>query len=114
MRAFRRRCIVFRTFRAISPVRSASNHPTKFKDCEVSESNDYCDKMYDIIYSADRSRLISLTSHLWFLHYGNDAGTVDHDGKPITPSASWTAPMVTRGNQDSITGYGNDWSILRE
>jgi len=92
----------------------ASNHPTKFKDYDLSESNDYCKKMYDIISGEDTSRLISLTSHMRFLHYGNDAGTVDYLGEPIQPAMAWTAPMVTRGNQDSVTGYGKDWSVLRQ
>jgi len=90
-----------------------SNHPNAFKKRGVEESNLFCEKAYEVVHSADPSRLISFTSHIRHLHYGNDAGTMDQEGNPIEPSPAWTAPMVTRGNQDSVTGYGKEWSVLR-
>jgi len=92
----------------------ASNHPNKFKDFDYEESNLFVEKVYNSIFPYDPSRLISPISHNWHLHYGNDQGTIDHKGNPIKPSPAWTAPMVTRGNQDSYTGYGNTWSTLRK
>ena len=65
------------------------------------------------VYPVDSSRLISLSSYLFHLQYGNDAGTIDYKGKPIKASWTYTAPMVTRGNQDWPTGYTSDWSLLR-
>ena len=92
----------------------AANHPNTFKEHDPAESNRFCEKVYDTIYPVDPSRLISLTSHIRHLHFGNDLGSTDQLNNPVTPTAAWTAPMVTRGNQDSITGYGKDWSILRK
>jgi hypothetical protein len=91
----------------------ASNHPNSFKKRDYRESNIFCEKVYDTIYPVDPSRLISTTSYIRHLHYGNDFGTVDYKGNPIEPTLAWTAPMVTRGNQDSVTGYGKEWSVLR-
>ena len=91
----------------------ASNHPQSFKGKPVSESDAFAEKIYNTVYPVDSSRLISLSSYLLHLHYGNDAGTIDYQGKPIQASWAYTAPMVTRGNQDSPTGYTKDWSELR-
>jgi len=92
----------------------AANHPNTFKKHDLAESNRFCEKVYDTIYPVDPSRLISLTSHIRHLHFGSDLGTINQQKNPITPAPAWTAPMVTRGNQDSITGYGKDWSVLRK
>jgi len=92
----------------------AANHPQTFKRHDVSESNRFVDSVYTTIHPHDPSRLISATSFVRHLHYGNDAGTVDQEGKPITPTPNWTAPMITRGNQDAPTGYGEEWTVLRE
>lgn len=91
----------------------ASNHPNRFKDYDVSESNLFVDKVYRTIFPVDRSRLISTTSHIAHMHFGNDLGTVDWKGNPMIPCSSWTAPMITRGNQDAVTGYGAEWMKLR-
>ncbi|MBN1291970.1 MAG: glycosyl hydrolase family 2 [Candidatus Latescibacteria bacterium] len=91
----------------------ASNHPNQFKNYDVSESNAFVEKVYGTIYPVDQSRLISVSSFIGHLHYGNDAGTVDYQGNKMLPTLAWTAPKVTRGNQDSITGYGKLWSVLR-
>jgi len=92
----------------------SANHPNTFKEHDPEESNRFCEKVYNTIYPVDPSRLISLTSHMRHLHFGNDLGSTDQKNNPITPTPAWTAPMVTRGNQDSITGYGKDWSVLRK
>lgn len=35
-------------------------------------------------------------------------------GEQIQAVRAWTAPMVTRGNQDAATGYGAEWSRIRK
>jgi hypothetical protein len=92
----------------------AANHTQSFKQNPVSESNIYCEQVYNTLYPVDPSRLISFNSHIAHMHYGNDEGTIDQKGNPINPSWAWTAPNVTRGNQDSPTGYGKEWSVLRK
>lgn len=91
----------------------AANHTQSFKGKPVSESNIFCEQVYNTIYSVDPSRIISFNSHIWHLHYGNDDGTIDQQGNMIDPGWAWTAMNVTRGNQDSPTGYGKDWKVLR-
>ncbi len=120
-----------------------SNHPNTFKKHENYESDLFCEASYQAVHPYDPSRLISLTSHIGHLHYGNDEGTIDQSGGQLTaariavvdvnnqdaltgygtlktftgdtlvPAKAWTAPMVTRGNQDAATGYGAEWSQLR-
>jgi hypothetical protein len=92
----------------------AANHTQSFKGNPVSESNIYCEQVYNTIYPADPSRIISYNSFIKHFRYGNDEGTIDHQGNPIEPSWAWTAFNVTRGNQDSPTGYGKGWRELRE
>jgi hypothetical protein len=91
-----------------------ANHTQSFKGRPVSESDIFCEQAYNTIYPVDPSRLISYNSHIAHLHYGNDEGTIDQTGNRITPGWAWTAPNVTRGNQDSPTGYGKTWTVLRE
>ncbi len=92
----------------------AANHTQSFKGHPVSESNIYCEQVHNTLYRVDPSRIISYNSHIGHLHYGNDEGTIDHEGNPIDPGWAWTAPNATRGNQDSPTGYGKEWKVLRE
>jgi len=91
-----------------------ANHTQSFKGNPVSESDIYCEQIYNAVYPADPSRLISYNSYIHHFHYANDEGTIDHDGNPIQASWAWTAPNVTRGNQDAATGYGYEWSVLRD
>ena len=91
-----------------------ANHTQSFKGRPVSESDVFCEQAYNTIYPVDPSRIISFNSHIGHLHYGNDEGTIDQAGNRITPGWAWTAPNVTRGNQDSPTGYGKTWTVLRE
>jgi glycosyl hydrolase family 2 len=124
----------------------ASNHPNTFKNNPAYESDLFCEKAYNSIYPYDPSRLISITSHIAHVIYGNDEGTIDKGGRNLSNTAkqeeladpgnqiglnaetfrdtlrgdkiqankAWTAPMVTRGNQDALTGYGAQWSVLRK
>ncbi|WP_420461266.1 glycoside hydrolase family 2 TIM barrel-domain containing protein [Neolewinella sp.] len=91
----------------------AANHTQSFKDKPYSESNRYVEAVYEMMRPEDPSRLLSVNSFIQHLHYGNDAGTVTYRGEPMEPTYAWTAPGVTRGNQDSPTGYKKDWSELR-
>jgi hypothetical protein len=91
-----------------------ANHTQSFKGKPVTESDIFCEQAYNTIYPVDPSRIISYNSHIAHLHYGNDEGTIDQEGNRITPGRAWTAPNVTRGNQDSPTGYGKTWTVLRE
>ena len=92
----------------------ASNHPDKFKRNEIDDSDEFCETVYNTIYPVDSSRIISFTSFFKHLHYGNDEGNIDYKGNPVKASWAYTAPLVTRGNQDAPTGYNNDWSVLRK
>lgn len=47
-------------------------------------------------------------------HYANDLGTLDWKNRAITPVPEYTHPLVTRGTQDAVTGYGAEWARLRE
>lgn len=92
----------------------AANHTMSFKGKPVSESNIYCQQVHNTIYPEDPSRIISYNSFIRHLHYGNDEGTIDQQGNTIDPGWAWTAANVTRGNQDSPTGYGKNWKVLRD
>ncbi len=90
-----------------------ANHTQSFKGRDPEESNLYVQTAYDTVMPADPSRLISYNSFVYHFHYGNDAGTITQDGKPMTPAPAWTAPNAVRGNQDSPTGYGKTWNEIR-
>ncbi|HBL75003.1 MAG: hypothetical protein A2W90_07590 [Bacteroidetes bacterium GWF2_42_66] len=84
-----------------------SNHPNTFKRHGAHESDLFCEKAYNAVYPYDPSRLISFTSHIGHLHYGNDAGTMDQGGDKI-PSREQNEKMAVIGNQDALTNYGTD------
>ena len=92
----------------------AGNHPNRFKKHDLSDSQDYMKKIYNTIYDADSSRLISPTSYWEHLHYGNYDGTLDYQGNKIKAVPELMAKNNTRGGQDAYTGYGKDWSVLRK
>ncbi len=92
----------------------AGNHPTIFKEHDISYTHDYVRKIYQTIASHDESRLITPTTHWMHTHYGNYDGTIDYKGNPITPVPEYMAPQVTRGNQDAYSGYGAPWTNIRE
>ncbi|UCG26938.1 MAG: glycosyl hydrolase family 2 [Bacteroidales bacterium] len=91
-----------------------TNHPHAAKPYEIYESNSFYYTTYQTIFPLDQSRLISPTSFNLLTRFGNDSGTKDTDGNRIYAVPEYTAPMVTRGNQDSYTGYGKTWDILRK
>lgn len=92
----------------------ASNHPNRFKKHGVEDSNDYMERIFRTISSADTSRLISPTSFWQHTHYGNYDGTKDYKNNPMKPNPVIMEKLMTRGSQDAYTGYGADWSYLRK
>ena len=91
-----------------------ANHPNKFAGKPLLYSNKFISKMYHTISTTDSSRLISPSSSNRHFIYGNDKGTIDKNGKAIVPCDEWTAPLIVRGNQDALTGYGAEWHKIRE
>ena len=91
-----------------------SNHPNEFGGKPLSYSNRFISKIYNTIYSGDSSRLISPSSSNRHFAYRNDAGTINREGDSIVPCTEWTAPMIVRGNQDAVTGYGAQWHNIRK
>jgi len=91
-----------------------SNHPNKFQDKPLDYSNRFVTKIYRTIFETDSSRLIAPSSFNRHFAYRNDKGTIDKDGNNITPCPEWTAPMIVRGNQDAVTGYGAEWHNIRK
>lgn len=92
----------------------ASNHPNQFKKHGFSDSEDYINTIVPLITGTDSSRLVSPTSFWQHMHYANYDGTLDIYGEshPVNPLLMHR--MMTRGSQDSYTGYQNDWSGLRD
>ena len=91
----------------------ASNHPTHFKSYDFSETDDYFTSIITAVTSTDTSRLVSPTSFWQHAHYADYAGTVDHEGNRLEPNPLLLHRKLTRGSQDAYTGYGHDWSELR-
>jgi hypothetical protein len=92
----------------------AGNHPNKFKEHDLWDTQDYVKKIYDVIDAADSSRLISPTSFWQHTHYGNYGGTIDYQGNKIKAVPEFMASRNTRGSQDAYAGYGHDWAAIRE
>ena len=91
-----------------------SNHPNTFKkDDSPQRTHDFVARTVQAVLAYDTSRLITPTTYWEQTHYGNDLGTIDWKQRPITAVPEYTHPLVTRGTQDSITGYGAEWSKLR-
>lgn len=92
-----------------------SNHPNTFKNDDAPDrTHEFVRRTVTSVLAHDGSRLISPTTFWQHCHYGNDLGTVDKKGRPITPVPEYTHPLVTRGTQDAVTGYGAEWTKLRE
>ena len=91
----------------------ASNHPNRFKKHGFSDSEDYINAIVPAITGTDSSRLVSPTSFWQHMHYTNYDGTLDTYGNTHAPNPWLTHRMMTRGSQDSYTGYDHDWSGLR-
>jgi hypothetical protein len=92
----------------------AANHPNRFKEHDISETNDYVKKIYQTISSVDQSRLISPTTFWQHTYYANYDGTKDFKGNSITPVPEYMADLVTRGSQDAYSGYGATWTDIRK
>ena len=91
-----------------------TNHPWAANPYTVEESNAFFKKAVETVYSVDQSRLISPTSQNHVFSFANDDGTMDDQGNAMEAVPEYTAPMVTRGNQDSYTGYGKKWDEIRK
>ncbi len=92
----------------------ASNHPNAFpKKQGPSRTNDFVRRVVRTILQFDQSRLITPTTYWGWTDYANDLGTKDREGQTIKAVPEYTHPLVTRGAQDSMTGYGREWSNLR-
>ena len=92
----------------------ASNHPNQFKKHSREESFDFFNKVISTILETDTSRLVSPTSFWQHAFYQNYEGTIDNHGNPIAPNPLLVHRKLTRGSQDAYTGYGRNWSVLRE
>lgn len=92
----------------------ASNHPNRFKEHDITDTDDYIKKIVDAISSTDQSRLISPTSFWQHTYYANYDGTLDYKGNKIKAVPEYMAEMVTRGSQDAYAGYGHEWSSIRK
>ena len=91
----------------------ASNHPNKIKDHEFQETDDYMTAIITAITETDTSRLISPLSFWQFSHIASYDGTMDYQGNRHAPNPLIMHRKMTRGSQDAYTGYGHDWSDLR-
>ncbi len=91
----------------------ASNHPNQFKKHPFSDSEDYINSIVPAIVRTDSSRLVSPTSFWQHMHYANYDGTLDVNGDSHPRNPWLMHRMMTRGSQDCVTGYTNDWSSLR-
>ena len=91
----------------------ASNHPSRFKKHDFSDSEDFMNTIIPLITGTDSSRLVSPLSFWQNSHYANYDGTLDYKGGKHDPNPLLMHRMMTRGSQDSYTGYEKDWSGLR-
>lgn len=91
----------------------ASNHPNRFQKHSFSDSEDYINSIVPAIVGTDSSRLVSPTTFWQWTHYVNYDGTLDVNGQTHERNPWLMHKMMTRGAQDSYTGYTSDWSGLR-
>lgn len=92
----------------------AGNHPNCFRYHPASQTRDFMHAIIPAIALTDSSRLISPTTAWDLTHYGNYDGTVDYEGNPLEPEPWLMHRMMTRGSQDSYSGYEKPWSELRK
>lgn len=90
------------------------NHPNRFKKKPVQNSIDFVQNVMQAVLAVDTSRLITPTTFWAHTHFGNDAGTKDNKGNALDAPLEYTHPLCTRGTQDAVTGYGAQWSNLRQ
>ncbi len=90
------------------------NHPSRFKAHDFNDTEDSFTTLIKAIATTDSSRLISPISFWQNSHYANYDGTIDSKGKKHAPNPWLMHRMMTRGSQDSYSGYNNNWSELRK
>jgi len=92
------------------------NHP-KFVNFE--EGMEWFEEIYNAIYPYDKTRLICPTANNSRLdNIRTDDGLHERlkNGQPsklLEPIPIWTAPLITRGGMEYMTGYGAKWDKLR-
>ena len=90
-----------------------ANHP-KFLNFE--EGMEWFEKVYDAIWSQDKTRLVCPTANLARVgSLRSDDGKRTKRGKVVKDedfSKVWVAPGLTRGTMDHIVSYGRDWDRL--
>ena len=90
------------------------NHPNEFKrEDSTARTDEFVRRTVNAVLAADSSRLITPTTFWGHTHYANDLGTLDWKQRPIQAVPEYTHPLVTRGSQDAVTGYGAQWTGLR-
>lgn len=86
------------------------NHP-RFLDFE--EAMEWFQKVYDLIWMEDQSRLVAPTANLARLvDLRSDDGTSRVEGKAA--SDTWVLPGLTRGSMEEMLGYGADWGKIEK
>ena len=90
------------------------NHPSRFKAHDFNDTEDSFTTLIKAIATTDSSRLISPISFWQNSHYANYDGTIDSKGEKHAPNPWLMHRMMTRGSQDSYSGYNNNWSELRK
>ena len=92
----------------------ASNHPDQFRNHDFNDTEDFINTIVPAIVRTDSCRLVSPISFWQRMHYANYDGTLDYKGGVHKPNQWLMHRMMTRGSQDSYTGYSNNWSNLRK
>jgi len=88
------------------------NHP---KYLNFEEGMEWFERVYDAIWPEDKTRLICPTSNLGRLgELRTDDGRISKKGKVNRISQVWTAPGLTRGSMEHMTGFGEDWSKIEK
>ena len=88
------------------------NHP-RFLD--FTEAMEWFEKVYDAIWQEDKSRLVCPTSNMGRMgELRSDDGKLSEKGKVKGASSVWTAPGITRGSMEHMTGYSNDWKEIEQ
>lgn len=89
-----------------------ANHP-KFDDWNTDGAR-WFTRIVETILAVDSSRLISPTANFDRLHSPDESGRIGRDGLPASDVPLWHHPLVVRGNMETPTGYGREWSVLRK
>lgn len=89
-----------------------ANHP-KFDGWNIDGAR-WFTRIVETILAVDSSRLISPTANFDRLHSPDESGRIGRDGLPAAEAPLWHHPLVVRGNMETPTGYGREWSVLRK